>query len=107
MTPFASSTLLIFAVQARRGDVEGAALSLESLFGLSRERALASARMFHQSCTREPAFIENAALLQNYLQADALSRAFGQLCESFGLSGSEALSALMWWRTRAVRQVGY
>jgi hypothetical protein len=103
ITPLASSTLLVFAVQVRRGDVEGAALSLESLFGLTRERALASARVVHSSCTRDPAFIENAALLQNYLQADALSRAFGQLCENFGLSGSEALSALMWWRTRAVR----
>ncbi len=99
----ASTTLLMFAVYARRGDLETAALSLESLFGLSRDRALSSARVFHRHCDRDPAYVENAARLHNYLQADALSRAFGLMCESFGLSGGEALSALMWWRTRTTR----
>lgn len=99
----AATTLLMFAVYARRGDFEAAALSLESLFGLSRERALACVRVFHRQCERDPAYVENAARLQNYLQADALSRAFGLMCESFGLSGGEALSALMWWRTRTAR----
>jgi hypothetical protein len=99
----ASSTLLMFAVHARRGDLEAAALSLEALFGLSREQALASTRVFHGHCGRDPSYVENAARLHNYLQADALSRAFGLMCESFGLSGGEALSALMWWRTQAAR----
>jgi hypothetical protein len=99
----ATSTLLMFAVHARRGDLETGALSLESLFGLSRDRALAATRVFHAHCTRDSSYVENAARLQNYLEAEALSRAFGVMCESFGLSGGEALSALMWWRTRTAR----
>jgi hypothetical protein len=96
----ATSALLMFAVHARRGDMETGALSLESLFGLSRDRALAATRVFHAHCTRDASYVENAARLQNYLEAEALSRAFGLMCESFALSGGEALSALMWWRTR-------
>jgi hypothetical protein len=99
----ATSTLLMFAVHARRGDLETGALSLESLFGFSRDRALAATRVFHAHCTRDASYVENAARLQNYLEAEALSRAFGVMCESFGLSGGEALSALMWWRTRTAR----
>jgi hypothetical protein len=99
----ATSTLLMFAVHARRGDLETGALSLESLFGLSRDRALAATRVFHSHCTRDSSYVENAARLQNYLEAEALSRAFGVMCESFGLTGGEALSALMWWRTRTAR----
>jgi hypothetical protein len=99
----ATSALLMFAVHARRGDLETGALSLESLFGLSRDRALAATRVFHAHCARDASYVENAARLQNYLEAEALSRAFGVMCESFGLSGGEALSALMWWRTRTAR----
>ncbi len=98
-----AASLLAFAVHARRGDLFAAAASLETLFGLERNRSLASARVFAAHCQRDPSYFENAALLHNYLQADALSRAFGLMCEGLGLSGGEALSALMWWRTRAVR----
>jgi hypothetical protein len=99
----ATSALLMFAVHARRGDLETGALSLESLFGLSRDRALSASRVFHAHCVRDASYVENAARLQNYLEAEALSRAFGLMCESFGLSGGESLSALMWWRTRTAR----
>jgi hypothetical protein len=99
----ATATLLMFAVHARRGDLETGSLSLESLFGLSPDRAFAATRVFHGHCSRDASYVENAARLQNYLEAEALSRAFGLMCECFGLSGGEALSALMWWRTRTAR----
>lgn len=94
------ATLFGFAAHARRGDVFAAAASLESLFGLETRRSLVCARVFTDHCRRDPSYVENAALLHNCLHADALSRAFGLLCDVLGLSGSEALSALMWWRTR-------
>jgi hypothetical protein len=98
-----TATLLLFATQVRRGDWHLAAASLETLFGLNRDRSRTSVHCFATHCERDPAYLENAARLHNYLQADALSRAFGLMCESFGLSGGEALSALLWWRTRAGR----
>ncbi len=99
----AIANLAMFGFHLRRGNIDAAAISLESAFGLNRMRAIACIHVFHMHCQHDPAYFENAVRLHNYLHADALSQAFGVLCDGLGLTGSEALAALMWWRTRLPR----